>query len=264
VRVVLPEKGPSRDRWLPRSEAAKLLWACWNAREIQIVHRGPLKGQKIQTEKRPLRHLTRFILIGLYTGTRAGAIASASPHREEGKSVINLDAGLYYRLAQGRRPTKKRQPTVPLPSKLLSHLRRWAALGIAKSHFVEWNGKPTKSVKTAFKSAVRLAELPTDHGNVTPHTLRYTAATWLMQAGVPMWEASGYLGMSEKTLRDVYGHHHPDFLKGASEAIGRQNKPQKQSLVISLAAEKTKRAKVQETIESIGGPGSSRAFLRSQ
>ena len=79
-----------------------------------------------------------------------------------------------------------------------------------------------------------------------------------MQAGVPMWEASGYLGMSEKTLREVYGHHHPDFLKGASEAIGRRNKTAKQSLVISLAEEKTKRGKVQETIENIGGPGRTR------
>ena len=31
----------------------------------------------ILTDKQPFRHLARFILIGLYTGTRAGAIASA-------------------------------------------------------------------------------------------------------------------------------------------------------------------------------------------
>ena len=265
VRVVLPEKSPSRNRWLTRSEAAKLLGACWRAREIQTVHREPLKVQKIETKKSPLRHLARFILIGLYTGTRAGAIASASPRREEGKSFIDLDAVLYYRFAQGQRPTKKQQPTVPLPTKLLSRLRRWAKLGIAKSHFVEWNGKSIKSVKTTFKSAARLAELPTTHGNVTPHTLRHTAATWLMQAGVPMWEAAGYLGMSEKTLRDVYGHHHPDFLKGASEAIGRRNKTVKQSLVISSVEKKTKRVKVQETTENIGGGRSrSRTRLHSQ
>ena len=52
--------------------------------------------------------------------------------------------------------------------------------------------------------------------------------------------------------------YHPDFLKGASEAIGRRNKTAKQSLVISLAEEKTKRGKVQETIENIGGPGRTR------
>jgi len=34
-----------------------------------------------------------------------------------------------------------------------------------------------------------------------------------MQVGVNTWEAAGFLGMSEKTLRDVYGHHHPDYLQ---------------------------------------------------
>jgi len=29
VRVVLPAKGPARDQWLSRQQAAELLWACW-------------------------------------------------------------------------------------------------------------------------------------------------------------------------------------------------------------------------------------------
>lgn len=33
VRVSLPPKGPPRDRWLTRGEAAKLIWACWRYRE---------------------------------------------------------------------------------------------------------------------------------------------------------------------------------------------------------------------------------------
>jgi hypothetical protein len=87
VRVVLPEKGLARERWLSRSEAARFIWACWRHRETQTVHIGALKGQKIKTDKRPLRHVARFTLIGLYTGTRAGAIATASPHRAEGVSA---------------------------------------------------------------------------------------------------------------------------------------------------------------------------------
>ena len=41
-----------------------------------------------------------------------------------------------------------------------------------------------------------------------------------MQRGVPMWEAAGFLGMSRETLEHVYGHHHPDYLRSAAEALG--------------------------------------------
>jgi len=45
-----------------------------------------------------------------------------------------------------------------------------------------------------------------------------------MQRGTPVWEAAGFLAMSKKMLREVYGHHHPDFQKEAAENIGsRQN-----------------------------------------
>lgn len=46
VKVVLPEKGEARDRWLTREEAAKLMWTCWRHREVQTVHRGPLKVRR--------------------------------------------------------------------------------------------------------------------------------------------------------------------------------------------------------------------------
>jgi integrase len=255
VRVVLPGKGLPRERWLTRSEAAKLLWTCWRYRETQTVHIGKLKGQKIVTDKRPLRHVARFILIGLYTGTRAGAIATASPYRAEGKSFVDLKTGIFNRLAIGKRASTKRQTPVPLPRRLLAHLRRWSRLGIAKSHFVEWGGKPIASVKTGFRSAVRLAGLDVATGNVTPHTLRHTAATWLMQRGVPIWEAAGFLGMSEKTLRDTYGHHHPDHLRGAADAIGsRPTSPKKVALVVSLVEEKATRVGGTQPLDFIGGP----------
>src|SRR3982074_1459616 len=130
-------------------------------------------------------------------------------------------------------------------------VKRWVRLGMAKSHFVEWNGKPISSVKTGFGSAVRLAGLGGAAGNVTPHTLRHTAATWLMQRAAPMWEAAGFLGMSEKTLRDTYGHHHPDHLRGAADAIGSRPTPKKVALVVSLVEEKAKRAGTSKTPRTI-------------
>jgi hypothetical protein len=54
--------------------------------------------------------------------------------------------------------------------------------------------------------------------------LRHTAATWLMQRGVPIWEAAGFLGMSPEVLQETYGHHHPDHLQGAAAAIEQKNR----------------------------------------
>jgi integrase len=223
VVVALPKKGAPRDRWLTYEEAARLLWVCWRMREQQKRHRGTDKGKRLPTNKLTMQHLARFILIGLYTGSRAGAIATASPVKAEGRSWVDLERGVFHRLATGKKATNKRQPPVRIPPNLLPHLRRWHQRGIAKTHFVEWNGKPVTSVKTAFARAVRAAGLA---GKVMPHTLRHTAATWLMQNGTPMWQAAGFLGMTEKTLQEVYGHHHPDHMGEAAMNLGRRpNRP---------------------------------------
>ena len=252
VRVVLPPKGLPRTRWLTRAEAAQLLWTCWRAREMQTVHRGKHKGEKIETDKRPLRHLARFILLGLYTGTRAGAIATASFNKGEGRSYVDLSNGIFYRLAEGSRESNKRQSPAPIPPRLVAHLRRWRDKGIAPNYVVEWAGQPVKSVKTAFKSAVRLAKLD---GKITPHTLRHTAATWLMQAGVDKWEAAGFLGMTVEMLDRVYGHHHPDHLRTAAKAIGYRPRV---SLPVSLPVRPSARRRIPQRIEKIGGPGRTR------
>ncbi len=98
---------------------------------------------------------------------------------------------------------------------------------LQRHHVVEWNGRPVRSVKKAFGSTAEGAGLP----DVSAHTLRHTAATWLMQAGVDKWEAAGFLGMSVKILGRVYGHHHPRHPKQAALAIGyRKNRFITQSL----------------------------------
>lgn len=95
VRVVLPPKGKARDRWLARDKVARLLRVCWRAREYQTLHRGPNKGTQIETDRRPLWHLARFILMALYTGTRSNAVTTASIRRGEGRSFVDLDNGIF-------------------------------------------------------------------------------------------------------------------------------------------------------------------------
>lgn len=201
-----PHRGNSgsRDR-KPRD----LLWAAWRARQVMRDER---------TRRAVGRHLARFILVGLYTGSRHGAVCGAALMRTIGRGYVDLDRGVFYRRAPGARATKKRQPPVRLPDRLLTHLRRWKRLGIANQAVVEWNGKPVRSVRKAFAAAVQAAGL---EGKITPHILRHTAATWAMQGGGDLWQIAGFLGMTVEMLERVYGHHHPDFQREAAEAVAR-------------------------------------------
>ena len=93
VGVALPDKSEPREDWLTRSEAARLIWAAWRARQKM--------GEGI-TDRPVGRHLARFILVGLYTGTRHAAICSAAFNPAIGRGHIDLDSGVFYRRPQGR------------------------------------------------------------------------------------------------------------------------------------------------------------------
>jgi integrase len=207
VAITLPDERPPRERWLTRKEAAALVRAAWRYREVQ-------KG--VKTDRRSRRHVAKFILMGLYTGTRSGAICAAALHPTVGRGWIDIDRGVFYRRPAGRRVTNKRQPPVPVPGQLLAHLRRWKRRG--QRFAIEWNGRPVKAIEKAFAHVVADAGLGPD---VTPHVLRHTAATWLMQRGTSPWEAAGFLGMTVEMLLERYGHHHPDHLSGARKAFAK-------------------------------------------
>ena len=208
--VVLPDRGEGRERWLTRQEAAHLLRT---ARRMCQKQFGKL------TDRVTAQHVAQFILVGLYTGTRAGAICGAVLDQPTiGRSWIDLENGIFYRQAIGRRKKKNKQQTpVRLPPRLLAHLRRWKRKKISIRSVIEWNGGPIKRINKAFRSVRRAAGFGDD---VIPHNLRHTCATWLAQRGVTTWEAAGFLGMTEQTFIDVYGHHHPDHQKNAVNAFG--------------------------------------------
>jgi integrase len=185
--IVLPPKPRPRDRWLTRSEAASLLLAA-----------------------RTTRHLSRFILLGLYTGSRSGNILRLQWPQ------IDLSSGVMARVASGEaQDAKKRAPVVRLGKRILSHLRRWKRLDAGTvSYLCHYEGRPVRKLRRSWAAAVKRAGLGPE---VTPHVLRHTRATWLMQAGVDPWEAAGHLGMTVETLERTYGHHHPSFQERAAE-----------------------------------------------
>jgi integrase len=208
VRVVLPPAGAPRERWLTRAEVARLVWTCLTTRETQ-------EGAK--TGKRPLAHLARFILLGVYTGSRPGAILGLSWDRSPGRGRVDIERGLIYRRAAEARETTKRQPPVPIAPELLRLLRRWGRQDGSRGPVVRFAGKPVQSVKTALGRAAKLAGLGK---GVTPYALRHSAASWMVQNGVPTFQVAEVLGTSEAMVERHYGHLAPDHLRAAVAAIG--------------------------------------------
>ena len=210
TKIVLPQKRPSRDRWLTRSEAAQLLWTAWRLKEVQT-------GK--ETKQYTSRHVARFILVGLYTGTRAGAICDASIRPIKGHAYFDLKNGVFHRRPQGASQTNKRRPPTAVSERLLAHLKRWESKGICQEFLIEWRGKRISRITKSFASVANAAGLD----GVTPHTLRHTAATWGMQSGADPWTLAGMLGMTVEMLLDQYGHFHPSFGRAAAEAISKRS-----------------------------------------
>jgi integrase len=213
IPLTFPKKAPSRQRWLTRSEAAALLAGALGfvPGAYDIRTRKPILWRRVA---KPLYHLAHFILLGLYTGTRREAILQLQWQANTLGGWI--DRTVLYRRGVDEEETNKRRPPVPIADRLLPHLKRWRRSTFTRP--IEYYGKPIQDLKHSWHSARVRAGLD---DSVTPHVLRHTCATWLLQKGVPTWEVAGYLGTSEKVIRDHYGHHSPEYLQNARRAFSR-------------------------------------------
>jgi integrase len=203
----LPAKAEPREEWLTRDQVAALLRAA------------------LRTNN---RHLARYILIGVYSGTRTTAILGLQWMPSASGGWFDLENGVLYRRGRNAKQTKKRQTPARIHDRLLPHLRRWRAMDMQHgiTHVINYLGGPVNKLRRSWDNVRDRAKVAAGiNFHFTRHTLRHTAATWQVQSGVPFWEAASYLGMSAETLERVYGHHSPDFHVNASKAIPkRKNK----------------------------------------
>ena len=188
--VWLPPKPPGKSRWLTRDEGASLL-----------------RAARRSASARP--YLPLFILLGLYTGARKGAILSLRWPQ------VDLERGRIDFNPPGQPQTAKRKPVIPIPRRLMTFLRLARARGSDLGYVVHRDGKPIGNVVRAFNTACARAGL----AEVTPHTLRHTAGTWMAQHGVPLWDIAGYLGHSHERMTELYSHHSPNYLERARKAF---------------------------------------------
>ena len=133
---------------------------------------------------------------GLYTGTRAGAICGAAFMPTIGRGYVDLDAGRVLSPCSRRQRDEKAPAACPATAAAVSAPAPLATppAGIAIGGRVERSA--SAAVNKAFRSVRQAAGLGAD---VTPHILRHTAATWLMQPGSSMG-GRGFLGMTAEKL----------------------------------------------------------------
>lgn len=210
-QVVLPLKAETNRDALSRRDVARL---------IKAARSGGGKENRAKSTKANRAHLARFIIISYYTGSRSGVTKGLSWVESLTDPWVDLKRGIVYRRGKAERETKtKQRPLVKISGRLLAHLRRWHRMDQKKG--VRWvvhhGGRRVGTVRRGFEVAVKNSGLSED---VTPHWLRHTAATHLMEKNVPSWEAAGYLGMTVATLEKHYGHHRPTHQSVARKAMG--------------------------------------------
>lgn len=204
--VTLPEASESRPHWLRRDEVARLI-----------------RGARKMEDRHAARALIRLILLGVYTGTRSGAMRRLGWMPNTLGGHIDLAAGVIHRRGDDEDETKKRRPSIRIPDRLVGFLRRWhqadMAMKVPAAFVIHYRGGPVEKQRKSWAIAREHAGLGPE---ITPHILRHTAVSWALHTGVKAWDAANYFGMSVQMIESVYGHHHPDFQKDIASRIGRR------------------------------------------
>ncbi len=211
-KVSLPKAESRRERWLTRDEVAALLRAC------RRLSREGHKAAKGAVQFTDYSHVQRFILIGIYTGTRHDAIVGLGWGAARRGGHIDLERGVIYRRGSDDKETSKRRPPVRISGRLQGHLVGWRSLDDRRgvvSGVLHYKGQRVTKMRRAWNTVREAAGLGED---VTPHTLRHTAASWLLwgreakgarpaQKPLTIWETAEVLGADASTIERVYGHH---------------------------------------------------------
>ena len=178
--IELTAESPSKKTWLFQEELATLL----------------------ETAATNDRRVFRFLQIAYHTAARKQSVESLSWQRVDLQTrridLQNPDLPV----------TKKRCPIVPISEAMAAELQELADK--ATSNFVLVTDA---DIRPAFDRITKLSGLEIlpksglrEAGRLTPHVLRHSRATHLLQAGKSPWAVAGLLGDTLATVLRVYGH----------------------------------------------------------
>jgi len=191
--VWIPTKPRSRQRVLTPAEVITLIDAC------------------------VMPHTRLFVLLAITTGARSGALVSLTWDRVDFEAAT-IDLREPEIVDPLTKRVRKSRAIVPMTAEARAALLD-AKAGALTDYVIEWDGAPIKKVRKAFMAAAARAGL----ADVTPHTLRHTAASWLASGGVEMERIARHLGHRDPaTTRNVYAKPDVNSMRDAADVIDMQ------------------------------------------
>ena len=180
VRSVEVKEPPGRVRWITEQEAARLIKCA-----------SPLVAD--------------FIKIGLYTGMRTTDILTLSWKQ------VDLDREKIVIEVVNNSSKRKRTIIIPIHPMVREAIASCKARNPGAQNAFQNGDAVIRSLKKGFEGACRRAGIE----DFTPHDLRHTCASWLVMAGVNLYEVRDILGHASIKSTERYAHLAPENLVGA-------------------------------------------------
>jgi integrase len=164
--------------------------------------------------------LRTFIVIATQTALRRGAIMRLCwQHFDFENGFVNPPPG---RGTKGIPPRLKL--TDALKIEMLAHRARCERTGGEDTLFENAIDTIRDDLRAAKKACVKIA--PERRAKIGVHALRHTAASWMVQDGVPLYEVAKILGHGSVYVTETCAHLVPGFAERGINCLGARLRPE--------------------------------------
>jgi integrase len=164
----------------------------------------------LQTVKEPW--LSNAIQLAVFTGMRRSEITNLQwKHIDFSRELIYVESDANFQTKTGKRRI------LPMNSYVLKLLQAMF-LKRTGDYVIMLNGKKVRDIwlSRRFKQYIKIVNVDK---SLHFHILRHTFASWLVQAGVPIYEVQALMGHSTIRVTRAYSHLIPKQLKTSVEMI---------------------------------------------
>jgi integrase len=198
-KIKVPAADAPKDLWLNEEEAS------WLLRFVQVEE--PETGR--------MSRLWRFVWLVLGTGGRKAAVLGLTWAQVDfSVGRINFQAA---NTTEDKKASSKKKVSVAIADWLLPMLERAQQEDVGQPWVLDVDTELQSQFRKLCSDAFEETGNP-KYRDMTPHSLRHTAATLMARRGVSLWEVAGVLGNSAAIVEKTYAHHCPDHLRTAVNA----------------------------------------------